>query len=341
MRRMTADLDVGVEIRAVETVREPDGLAISSRNVYLSPEERQRARRRCTGRCSPATRGLSRASVDYLAVVDPDTFVEVEPRPGALVIGAARFGSTRLIDNIRLEDAYEGHAASAARAEDRRNADRDGDGLRPPSGPDRRPGRRRPRARRRLGREHRARPRPDLDRRRDDGRARHPDPRRRRGLRARARDRRPAVHVLPGVRRGRRAQRRPVHQGGRRRLRQARGRAASRCSGPRRSSRAGIPVMGHIGLTPQTATMLGGHKAQGRQWHHAKPLYDDAVALEAAGCFAHRARVRARGRSRPRSRGGSRSRRSASAPAPAPTARCSCCTTCSTCTAPTRSSRSS
>ncbi len=49
---------------------------------------------------------------------------------------------------------------------------------------------------------------------------------------------------------------------------------------------AGIPVMGHIGLTPQTATMLGGHKVQGRQWHHAKRLYDDALTLEAAGCFA-------------------------------------------------------
>jgi 3-methyl-2-oxobutanoate hydroxymethyltransferase len=49
---------------------------------------------------------------------------------------------------------------------------------------------------------------------------------------------------------------------------------------------SGIPVMGHLGLTPQTATMLGGHKAQGRQWHHAKRLYDDALALEAAGCFA-------------------------------------------------------
>jgi 3-methyl-2-oxobutanoate hydroxymethyltransferase len=49
---------------------------------------------------------------------------------------------------------------------------------------------------------------------------------------------------------------------------------------------AGIPVMGHIGLTPQTATMLGGHKAQGRQWQQAKALYDSAVALEAAGCFA-------------------------------------------------------
>jgi 3-methyl-2-oxobutanoate hydroxymethyltransferase len=49
---------------------------------------------------------------------------------------------------------------------------------------------------------------------------------------------------------------------------------------------AGIPVMGHIGLTPQTATMLGGHKAQGRRWQHAKALYDSAMALQAAGCFA-------------------------------------------------------
>jgi len=48
---------------------------------------------------------------------------------------------------------------------------------------------------------------------------------------------------------------------------------------------SGIPVMGHIGLTPQTATMLGGHKAQGRQWQQAKALYDSAVALQAAGCF--------------------------------------------------------
>lgn len=49
---------------------------------------------------------------------------------------------------------------------------------------------------------------------------------------------------------------------------------------------AGIPVMGHIGLTPQTATMLGGHKAQGREWHQARQVYEDAVALQAAGCFA-------------------------------------------------------
>ncbi|HZP72842.1 MAG TPA: 3-methyl-2-oxobutanoate hydroxymethyltransferase [Gaiellaceae bacterium] len=49
---------------------------------------------------------------------------------------------------------------------------------------------------------------------------------------------------------------------------------------------AGIPVMGHIGLTPQTATMLGGFKAQGRTAAKAAQLYDDALGLEAAGCFA-------------------------------------------------------
>jgi 3-methyl-2-oxobutanoate hydroxymethyltransferase len=49
---------------------------------------------------------------------------------------------------------------------------------------------------------------------------------------------------------------------------------------------AGIAVMGHIGLTPQTATALGGHKAQGREWHQAHQVYQDAVALQAAGCFA-------------------------------------------------------
>jgi pantoate--beta-alanine ligase len=102
IRRMTADLGLGVEIGAVETVREDDGLALSSRNAYLSPDERRRA---ATLHRALAARdpGLVEGAVDYLAVVDADTFSEVEPRPEALVIGAARFGSTRLIDNIRIE----------------------------------------------------------------------------------------------------------------------------------------------------------------------------------------------------------------------------------------------
>ncbi len=48
---------------------------------------------------------------------------------------------------------------------------------------------------------------------------------------------------------------------------------------------AGMPVMGHLGLTPQTATIQGGHKAQGRQWQQARKLFADAIALEQAGCF--------------------------------------------------------
>ncbi len=49
---------------------------------------------------------------------------------------------------------------------------------------------------------------------------------------------------------------------------------------------AGIPVMGHLGLTPQTATMLGGFKAQGRTAEKAVRLFEDALALQAAGCFS-------------------------------------------------------
>jgi 3-methyl-2-oxobutanoate hydroxymethyltransferase len=49
---------------------------------------------------------------------------------------------------------------------------------------------------------------------------------------------------------------------------------------------AGIPVMGHIGLTPQASTMLGGFRTQGRTAPHARELYDTARALQSAGCFA-------------------------------------------------------
>jgi pantoate--beta-alanine ligase len=104
VRRMTADLDVSVQIRGVDTVREADGLALSSRNVHLSPQERLRAAslHRALLARDPA---LCQGELDYLAVVDPHTFDTVPPRPGALVIGAARFGTTRLIDNIALEEA--------------------------------------------------------------------------------------------------------------------------------------------------------------------------------------------------------------------------------------------
>jgi 3-methyl-2-oxobutanoate hydroxymethyltransferase len=50
--------------------------------------------------------------------------------------------------------------------------------------------------------------------------------------------------------------------------------------------RAGVPVMGHVGLTPQTATALGGYRAQGRTAERARDVLDDALALQTAGCFA-------------------------------------------------------
>jgi pantoate--beta-alanine ligase len=95
---------VPVQVRGVDTVREPDGLALSSRNVYLSAQERRRAAslHRALLARDPA---LCEGELDYLAVVDPQSFDPGAPRPGALVIGAARFGTTRLIDNIALEEA--------------------------------------------------------------------------------------------------------------------------------------------------------------------------------------------------------------------------------------------
>ena len=81
IRRMVRDLDVPVALRVVPTVREPDGLAVSTRNAYLSDDERRRApslHRALVAR-DP---GLVEGDLDYLAVVDPDTFEPVEPAAG-------------------------------------------------------------------------------------------------------------------------------------------------------------------------------------------------------------------------------------------------------------------
>ena len=114
IRRMVRDLDVPVEVVGVPTVREPDGLALSSRNRYLSPEERSsalalsRALREVadTGDVA-AGRALLDAEpavvADYLERVDPTTFA-CDPT-GPLVVVAARVGSTRLIDNLDLRKA--------------------------------------------------------------------------------------------------------------------------------------------------------------------------------------------------------------------------------------------
>lgn len=124
--RMIRDLAFDVEVRVVPTVREPDGLALSSRNVYLSPEERAQApvlfkalygakhRFESGQRSSEAlvrlvkeslARDAPLAQIDYVALVDKDTLLAVEGdvQQYGLLCLAARFGKTRLIDNVVLE----------------------------------------------------------------------------------------------------------------------------------------------------------------------------------------------------------------------------------------------
>ena len=103
VRRVVRDLDLGVEIRAVPTVREPDGLALSSRNLYLDPSSGG-GRPRCTARWWRGTPAWSRATSTTWRSSTPRRSTRSRPAPGALVIGAARFGGTRLIDNITLEE---------------------------------------------------------------------------------------------------------------------------------------------------------------------------------------------------------------------------------------------
>jgi pantoate--beta-alanine ligase len=104
VRCMVRDLNVPVEIRAVPTEREPDGLALSSRNVYLDAEERRRAAslHRALVAGDPA---LVDGELEYFETVDPDTFAPRHPEPGALRVAAARFGGTRLIDNVMIGES--------------------------------------------------------------------------------------------------------------------------------------------------------------------------------------------------------------------------------------------
>ncbi|WKK70446.1 pantoate--beta-alanine ligase [Rathayibacter oskolensis] len=118
VRRMVRDLDLPVVIEAVETVREEDGLALSSRNRYLDARERRAARTVplvLEAAASAADRGVDSViaaaqsaamgeplvELDYLAVADPTTFLPVDDdyRGPALVLVAAVVGSTRLLDN--------------------------------------------------------------------------------------------------------------------------------------------------------------------------------------------------------------------------------------------------
>jgi pantoate--beta-alanine ligase len=94
IKRMVRDLAVPVEIRVCPTVRDDDGLALSSRNAYLSPEEREKALALPRGLAANDRSALDGLAVDYFEVSD------FEPR---VLAAAVRVGSTRLIDNVVLE----------------------------------------------------------------------------------------------------------------------------------------------------------------------------------------------------------------------------------------------
>lgn len=121
VRRMVSDLDLSVRVESVDTVREPDGLALSSRNRFL--DDRQRVAARLLSRAleaaeSSADRGIDAVlaaaqsvlvgdpgiELDYLSLVQPTTFESVDDgyTGKALVLIAARVGETRLIDNAKI-----------------------------------------------------------------------------------------------------------------------------------------------------------------------------------------------------------------------------------------------
>jgi pantoate--beta-alanine ligase len=125
IRKMVRDLNLDIEIIPIETVREPDGLAMSSRNAYLSPPEREAAlvlwnalslaREMWTRgardaetyriRLRELIQGEELARLDYVSVADPETLHEVPRIQGPTLVSlAVRIGRTRLIDNITLGD---------------------------------------------------------------------------------------------------------------------------------------------------------------------------------------------------------------------------------------------
>jgi len=121
IRRMVQDLELGVRVHAVPTVRDPDGVALSSRNAYLSGQDRLAATALCRAllaglAAAPGGAGTVRRAagevldaepgchVDYLALVHPRTLRELDDGAtgAALLAVAARVGGTRLIDNLPL-----------------------------------------------------------------------------------------------------------------------------------------------------------------------------------------------------------------------------------------------
>ncbi len=124
VRRMVRDLDLGVEVVGLETVREPDGLAMSSRNVYLDDTDREaalslsrglagareavaageRSAASIAGRVKEIIGAFPQNEIDYVSIVDPQTLEDVTEISGpARLLMAVRVRGTRLIDNGALE----------------------------------------------------------------------------------------------------------------------------------------------------------------------------------------------------------------------------------------------
>jgi pantoate--beta-alanine ligase len=121
VRRMVSDLDFPCEVVTIPTIRDPDGLALSSRNVYLSDADRAvalalsrslRAAQAVAGQGAEAVRSAAKAALaeqadiglEYASLVDPATLLDVPAAfvGEALLVVAARVGSTRLIDNAPI-----------------------------------------------------------------------------------------------------------------------------------------------------------------------------------------------------------------------------------------------
>jgi pantoate--beta-alanine ligase len=123
IKKMVADLDMNLKVITLPTVREPDGLAMSSRNTYLNPEERKQAvvlyqalnlAQKLWAEAEKDAKVIRQqmtdliqkqplAKIDYVSIADAETLDELDTvRPPALVSMAVRIGNTRLIDNVVL-----------------------------------------------------------------------------------------------------------------------------------------------------------------------------------------------------------------------------------------------
>ena len=296
VRRMVRDLNLDLTVRSLPTVRDADGLALSSRNARLSADGARRSRSRCRARSPRATPTRPAPLLDGLDV----DYVEVADFDPPVLAAAVRVGSTRLIDNVVLTeeesmttrprkpapgtpapgklpltelvelkarrqpiamvtayDAPSGRLADAAGADIILVGDSAAMTV--------------------LG--HDSTVPATMDEMIVLTRAVN------RGAR------RPLVVADMPFGSFQVSDEEALHNAIRF-LKEAGADAVKlEGAGPMLSRvqalvGAGIPVMGHIGLTPQSATMLGGFKAQGRTAEKAVRLFEDALALEAAGCFA-------------------------------------------------------